>query len=106
MNLAGLQRKLIAAARANPPSDRVPFAFEKRILAQLRARAAAAELDDVAGVVMMVDVDHFYTSANLFFVIPAKAGIQCLCFNPSLKKSSQERLKEPDTGLRRYDEPC
>src|SRR6266850_157890 len=38
MNLAGLQRKLIAAARANPPSDRVPFAFEKRILAQLRAR--------------------------------------------------------------------
>jgi hypothetical protein len=38
MNLAGLQRKLIAAARANPPSDRVPFAFEKRILSQLRAR--------------------------------------------------------------------
>ncbi|TAL01260.1 MAG: hypothetical protein EPO07_08645 [Verrucomicrobia bacterium] len=28
-----LQRKLLAAARANPPSDRVPYAFEKRITA-------------------------------------------------------------------------
>jgi hypothetical protein len=33
MNLTDLQRKLIAVARANPPSDRVPLAFEKRILA-------------------------------------------------------------------------
>ena len=38
MNLAELERKLIAAARANPPSDRVPYAFEKRILARLAAR--------------------------------------------------------------------
>jgi len=36
--LAQLERKLIAAARANPPSDRVPYAFEKRILACLAAR--------------------------------------------------------------------
>jgi anti-sigma-K factor RskA len=38
MNLAELERKLIAAARANPPSDRVPYAFEKRIVAHLAAR--------------------------------------------------------------------
>jgi hypothetical protein len=38
MNLAQLQRKLIAVARANPPSERVPYAFEKRILARLAAR--------------------------------------------------------------------
>ena len=38
MNLAELERKLIAAARANPPSDRVPYAFEKRITAHLAAR--------------------------------------------------------------------
>jgi hypothetical protein len=38
MNLAQLERKLIAAARANPPSDRVPYAFEKRIMARLAAR--------------------------------------------------------------------
>ncbi len=31
MNVDELRRKLIAAARANPPSDHVPYAFEKRI---------------------------------------------------------------------------
>jgi hypothetical protein len=36
MNLEALQAKLLAAARANPPADRVPYAFEKRILAQLK----------------------------------------------------------------------
>ena len=38
MNLEQLQKKLLAAARANPPADRVPYAFEKRILAQLAAQ--------------------------------------------------------------------
>ena len=36
MNLENLQRKLIAAARAHPPADRVPYAFEKRVMALLR----------------------------------------------------------------------
>ena len=35
MKLEQLRRKLLAAARANTPSDRVPHAFEKRILARL-----------------------------------------------------------------------
>ena len=39
-----LQRKLIAAARANPPGDQVPYAFEKRIMALLAAGAAADRL--------------------------------------------------------------
>jgi hypothetical protein len=38
MNLVEVERKLIAAARANPPSERVPYAFEKRIMARLAAR--------------------------------------------------------------------
>ena len=38
MNLAALKRKLIAAARADSPSDRVPYAFEKRIMARLLAQ--------------------------------------------------------------------
>jgi hypothetical protein len=37
MNLESLQQKLLAAARAHPPTDRVPYAFEKRIRAQLAA---------------------------------------------------------------------
>ena len=30
-----LDRKLIAVAKANPPSDAVPYAFEQRIMARL-----------------------------------------------------------------------
>lgn len=44
MNLDNLQKKLIAAARAETPSDRVPYAFEKRIMARL-AGAAVAPFD-------------------------------------------------------------
>jgi hypothetical protein len=35
MDLSQLHQKLIGAARANPPSEQVPFAFEQRILARL-----------------------------------------------------------------------
>lgn len=40
MNLEALQKKLIAAARTRPPDDRVPYAFEKRIMAHLAATPA------------------------------------------------------------------
>jgi hypothetical protein len=40
MNLNDLQRKLLAAARAHPPGDAVPYAFEKRILARLTGKTA------------------------------------------------------------------
>jgi hypothetical protein len=45
MNIAGLQKKLIAAARANAPDDRVPYAFEKRVTALLASRVAPQNLD-------------------------------------------------------------
>jgi len=38
MNLPELQKKLLSAARANPPSDDVPYAFEERIMARLAAK--------------------------------------------------------------------
>ena len=38
MNNAELEIQLVAAARANPPSDAVPYAFEKRVMAGLAAR--------------------------------------------------------------------
>lgn len=37
MNLEPLRRKLIAVARSERPSERVPYAFEKRLMARLRA---------------------------------------------------------------------
>jgi anti-sigma-K factor RskA len=45
MNLDALQQKLIAAARANPPGDTVPYAFERRIMARL----ADLPLEDAVG---------------------------------------------------------
>jgi hypothetical protein len=44
MNIAELQNKLLAAARANPPGDHVPYAFEKRVTALIAARAATDSL--------------------------------------------------------------
>jgi len=38
MKLVELEKKLIAVARANPPSDLVPPSFEKRIMALISAR--------------------------------------------------------------------
>jgi hypothetical protein len=35
-----LQKNLLAAARANKPSDAVPYAFEKRIMARVASRSA------------------------------------------------------------------
>ena len=39
MNLEQLKNKLVSVARNNPPSDHVPYAFEKRIMARLSAKA-------------------------------------------------------------------
>jgi hypothetical protein len=36
MNTTELQRKLIAAAKAQAPADHVPYAFEKRVMAHLQ----------------------------------------------------------------------
>ena len=41
MNIAELQKKLLAAARADTPDDHVPYAFEKRVLALLASRVRA-----------------------------------------------------------------
>ena len=42
MNLAELRQKLTSAARLQTPDDRVPYAFEKRIMARIAERAAAS----------------------------------------------------------------
>jgi len=39
MNQNELHSKLMAAARKHPPSEQVPYAFEKRITSRLAARA-------------------------------------------------------------------
>ena len=44
-----LERKLIAAAKAHPPSDAVPYAFEQRIMARLRQMPVPDAWADWAG---------------------------------------------------------
>jgi hypothetical protein len=41
MNTTELQKKLITAAKKDAPSDRVPYAFEKRIMAALKSAPVA-----------------------------------------------------------------
>lgn len=41
MNLAELERRLIVAARAHPPGEAVPYAFEKRIMARVKGMPAS-----------------------------------------------------------------
>jgi hypothetical protein len=36
MNLGQLQEKMLAAARAHPPGEQVPYAFEKSTMARLK----------------------------------------------------------------------
>lgn len=45
MNVVELQKKLIAAARANVPGDQVPYAFEKRVSALLASRVAPQNIE-------------------------------------------------------------
>jgi hypothetical protein len=40
MNAHDLQKKLIAVARATPSDSRVPYAFEKRIMARIKSAQA------------------------------------------------------------------
>jgi len=41
MNVDDIQRHVIAAARANPPSDRVPYGFERRVMNRVLGVKAA-----------------------------------------------------------------
>ncbi len=41
MKIMELQKKLMGVARANPPGDAVPYAFEKRIMARIPTHSAS-----------------------------------------------------------------
>lgn len=78
MNVEELHKKLIAAARSNPPGDHVPLAFEKRVLAHLASKPA-------------VDVSALWARALWRAVVPCVAVmvlITGLTFIPSNTTSS------------------
>lgn len=78
MNVNELQRKLIAAARASRPDDRVPYAFEKRIIALI---PTVAPTDGAA-----LWVRGLWQAAASCAVIALLCGAWAF-FNPAAKSS-------------------
>ena len=75
MKIEQLNHKLLAAARAHAPSDRVPYAFEKRIMAQIAALPVADTLTlwaaalwrsagAVTAVVLVLGVISFFSTSK------------------------------------------
>jgi hypothetical protein len=79
MSLPELQKKLVAAARLKAPDERVPYAFEKRVMAQLAARAGAD--------------DWVFWSRGLW-----RAAASCVAVALLLGAVSLFQPKAPDSG--------
>jgi len=90
MNLVELQKKLIAAARAEVPADRVPYAFEKRITALLGSRVPAHKLDQW--------VHGLWRAAISFTVLALFCGAFAL-LTPSTADSNTDLSQNLDNTL-------
>ena len=90
MNLVELQKKLIAAARADAPVDRVPYAFEKRITALLGSRVAAQRLDQW--------VHGLWRAAISFTVLAVACGAFAL-LTPSTSDANGDLSQNLDNTL-------
>jgi anti-sigma-K factor RskA len=74
MNLDQLQQKLLAAARATPPDDQVPYAFEQRVMAHLRLRSKTDPLGEWAAWLWRSAVSGCAVAAVLAAVNLSQAG--------------------------------
>jgi hypothetical protein len=101
MNLAELSQKLISAARANPPSEQVPYAFEQRIIARLRARPVLDYWGQWAGalwratvpclaVMMLLSVWSYFVPTST----PASSDLSQEIVNTMLAAADQETPAE------------
>lgn len=84
MNTEDLRKKLLAAARANPPSDHVPLAFEKRVLTHLSSKPAA-------------DIATLWARALWRAAIPCVAVtvlLGAVSFMPSTTTTNEEDLSQ------------
>lgn len=81
MNLNELEKKLIAAARKNEPSDKVPYAFEKRIMARITAPVADAWSAWSSGL---------WRAATTCVIIVAAVGVWSLSTGPKNDDTAQD----------------
>jgi hypothetical protein len=90
MNLAELERKLIAAARSHPPDDRVPYAFSKRVMARVQSRPA------VDGVALWANA--LWRSAAACLVVVLLVGAAAF-FLPRATHSSSDLSQDFETTM-------
>jgi len=90
MNLVELQKKLVASARATVPSDRVPYAFEKRVTALLASRVPAHRMDAWV---------HGLWRAAVSCVVVALACGALAVFTPSSAAGSTDLSQDLDNTL-------
>jgi anti-sigma-K factor RskA len=97
MNLAELQQKLTAAARRQTPDERVPYAFEKRILALIAERSA------VSGRILWARA--FWRSAVSCVALAAVCGAVSF-FTPAAADNSNDLSQDfENTLLASVDQP-
>ena len=89
MNFDDLQRKLLDAARREPPSDRVPYAFERRVMARLRAAPAPDPLAVWAAGLWRAA----FSAVALCVVV---VGVQVLIAGPAVADASETVNDLPD----------
>jgi hypothetical protein len=85
MNLPELHSKLISAARAVAPDDRVPYAFEKRVTALIKSRVPPRHLDSW--------VHGLWRAALSCVAIAAICGAWML-FTPASSSSTSEDISQ------------
>jgi len=91
MNLDELHTKLIAAARADAPADRVPYAFEKRVSALLASRVAPHALD--------AWVTGLWRAAVSCVGVAALCGMLAVITSASSAASSDDLVQNLDSTL-------
>jgi hypothetical protein len=96
MNLDELHKKLIAAARAEVPVDRVPYAFEKRVSALLASRVAPHALD--------AWVTGLWRAAVSCVGVAALCGMLTLIASASTAASSDDISQNLDSALLSVDQ--
>lgn len=97
MNIAELQQKLTATARLQPADDRVPYAFEKRIMALIADRAKAS------GRVLWAR--GFWRAAVSSLALAAVCGAVSF-FTPAVRENSNDLSQEfENTLLASVDQP-
>ena len=103
MDLAALQKKLIAVARANRPAATVPYAFEQRVLAHLAAPRPADAWEQLArglwrAVAPCAAIMILLFAWSFFEPAPGPSGSDLTAEFDRLVLAAADQDQNPDSG--------